>query len=190
MKMRIISSCGILLICLIFLIGIIGVVVSAIIPADVFSNIFTHTREYLSIQDDEVFFGMSLKKLIKIKGEPEEIHYDTCDTPFDLYIFDEQLYGFEAKGYYTFCKSFFGSYLMDSTIIIENLSYDDGEFLFNKVLNSFEEFYAKRNNFYKEEPESDGSTYIKISLGINTGATGIFCDIIYKDNSLIVNVDT
>ena len=40
-------------------------------------------KDYLAVQNDGVYFGMSLNSLKKIKGEPNQINKNICDTPFD-----------------------------------------------------------------------------------------------------------
>ena len=149
---------------------------------------FTKPKEYLSIQNDKVFFGMSTNELIKIKGDPIEINSDIGDTPFDEYVFIEKLFGYNTRGSYSFNKSFFGLKLQSAYFVVDNLNYDDAKLCIDNVLHSFESFYSKKNNFYNNGLQSNDVSYIETSFGTNDGATGISCDMVYKDNSLIINI--
>ena len=143
-------------------------------------------KEYLSIQNDNVYFNMSEKALEKIKGKPIEINHDIGDTPFDEYIFIEQIYRYQAKSSYAFYQSLFGLKLNRVFIEISNLTFDEAEEIIDQITNSLTSYYSNKKGYFNNGLQVKEDTF-NLVLGTNNGAIGNSFHIKYEDGNLTLS---
>lgn len=140
-------------------------------------------KDYVSIQDDNIYFGMSKNTLLRIKGQPFETAIQRGDTPMDEYVFQEILDGYAVCCTYVFYRN----RLLEVECIVEDISYEDALALSNRIEKRQKEQYVGKVGYYYEPFITNGSTSFNISHGTNTGPGGILFDINYVSGQLRIN---
>jgi len=161
-----------------FLVGI-YVAISMLYP-------LMYSKENVAIQNDGVHFFMTPGKLKKIKGKPLK-----CDkyniAPLMSYHYTEELYGYKAKSYYDFYTSFWGKWLSDVNIVIEDIELEDAKDLYEKVCESLINYHSTRerpaNEYYYYNDDYDGEAEFSCSLGVKSNGSpeGISVYVTYKN---------
>jgi len=155
--------------------GIIVLVVLLVLP-----------KEYLSIQNDGVYFNMTDKALEKIKGKSIEIEHNIGDTPFERYIYAEQMYGYQARCSYSFYKSLFGLRLRRVFVEISDISFDDANTVIDKINGTLINYYSNKRGYYNYGLQvEDNALYLV--LGTSSGAVGNSYHIKYENGNLTIS---
>lgn len=144
-------------------------------------------RDYVSIQDDGVYFGMSYNKLVKIKGQPYETLKSGLDTPFDYYSFHEEIDGYSAESTYVFDNSLFGADLFSVDVSVQIDDLEDAKNLFDSIYQRLTEYYKTKKNYYNDPVSQNGTNSYSASLGTNNGATGISVDLDLENYTLTIS---
>lgn len=143
-------------------------------------------RDYVSLQNDGVYWGMSDKALEAIKGKPQQINRNIGDTPFDEFVYNETIYGYQAQCRYGFFKSGWGRQLSNVYVMINNVNPETTEDLFQKITDPLVSSYSRRKGYYNEGMTGDATTGMGLTLGIHDGASGTTYDLIYDDGALMI----
>ena len=143
-------------------------------------------KTYISIQNDGVYFDMSEKQLMRIKGTPIKIDREIGDTPFDRYVFADQLYGYQAESEYHLLRTWSGLKLRRAFMEVKNLNYEAARELLDRITDSLKKQYSKKRGFYEKELQGDDISFFSFGLGVNEGATGIDFYVDYEDGTLLI----
>ena len=139
-------------------------------------------KQYLFINDNDVYFDMRKSSLLDIKGEPYEINKNIGDTPFDEYVYMEKIDSYEASFSYVMNKS----RLIEVSVYIENIDYDSALEISENILNKQERHYSGFSGYYRSDLETDESSEFTVSGGVISGATGLSFDYTYMSGDLII----
>lgn len=150
----------------------------------VWINTNDNQKDYLLIKDDDLYFGMTVRNLIDIKGEPDETCEDVGDTFFHEYVYQEKIEGYSANCIYGFQRS----HLQYATVTIDHMNYESAKDMTVRISGRQKEHYLKYDGYYCSEFEKDESAKsFSLSLGTNNGATGIALDFDYNDDTLTIS---
>lgn len=139
-------------------------------------------RNYLHIQDDGIYFGMSKARVSAIKGKPVETAQDIMDTPVLEYAYEENISGYPAQSSYHFIRS----RLVDVMISIPEIDFQQAQELVNALMDAQKEQYAQYNGYHCDDFESDEPDSFHISHGVSFGATGISYLYSYSSGTLSI----
>ena len=142
-------------------------------------------KDYLAIQNDDVYFGMSSLRLKWAKDVDYYERTNHSDTPLISYTFDEKIHGNTAKSTYFFRKTVFGEKLIRADITFENINYDIAKNIIEKMSDLFSKEYSVRTGFY-DNALIEQNNLLEKSLGVDTGATGISCTFEYSKSELYI----
>lgn len=171
-----------------FIIIPIVLIVIAVLLINYFLTLwYFNPKIYVSIQDDNVYYNMTVNDLIKIKGDPVEEYTETEVSPTQTYCFKENICGFSADSSYTFYKPFLGTRLTNVNITIYCNNSNEAKNLFNDIYERLSKNYKALDNYYNNGIVEISNTEFSAELGINNGATGILNQIIFSDNTLTIN---
>ena len=149
-----------------------------------------HPKEYLSFQDDSVYFLMTPRELKRIKGKPFKYVRKDGLSGRTWYYFTEDLYGHEAMGIYRFYRSFFGKQLIHANIVINDIELEDAKDLYEKVVQSLVDYYSTQKHYYYND-DYDSDAEFSCSLGIKSendpSWTSFYVN--YKDGDFSVSAD-
>ena len=149
-------------------------------------------EDLIGVQDDEVYFKMSPRQLIKIKGKPYKKSDDLKESLSMFYYFEENIYGNKCNSVYRFYKNL---QLCNLYAVIPVANETEGKELFYKINTHMTDVYSKKklnyaadyfNDGIVDKLETGGSLYTK--FGRKTGPGGQRVEIELKDNSLRIDV--
>jgi len=151
--------------------------------------IYSPKSNLVGLQNDKVYFGMSMSSLINIKGKPESISNSAVCEEKDMF-FNETLYGVKCKTSYSFLKAFFGQKLYAARVEVPIFNEQQGKDLFNKFNENMNAIYTQKKFHFNDGVKDNWDTSFEMEshFGTNDGATGIDVHIERSKELLTVSI--
>ena len=164
------------------IIGILIVVIAIILIVIVSIHLNT-SKNYLLIDNENVYFGMAASLLIETNGEPVEINKDISDTPQDEYIYTKEAFGKNMEiRYYLY-----DGQLVEGYFIFDNVSFDSALTITENIISKQKNYYSSKIGYYLSPLETDNTAQFKVSNGVGDGATGVSFDFEYIAGKLTIS---
>lgn len=146
-------------------------------------NFASKTKDFIFIEIDDFYFGMSNNDLIKMIGEPQDKNLNAYDASIDEYIYSTVVEQHNATYNFYFLKS----ELIEMCLTIEDIDYDFALSIVEDCMNKQKNYYSENDDYYSNEIETIGDTYFSVSNGVDNGATGISFDYEYSQGTLTLS---
>ncbi|MBC8611608.1 Uncharacterised protein [uncultured Ruminococcus sp.] len=158
-----------------------------IVVGGLFMCFLLSNKQYVAIQQEGAYFNMTSQTLLRLKGNPVEVYKNAGDTPSDIYVFQEEVYGYPAIGDYRIFRGGWKEQLIEVSFQISDLTLDEAQKICNQIYESVKAEYSDHQDFYNSGVQTDGVSYLKLECGTDTGATGISYDFNYEGGELSIS---
>ena len=149
---------------------LIGVFVLLILFIACAFSVKGHYIEILFIPQQGFGFGASSQKADAVFGAPTKTEKNVCDTGQTMRVYESFILD---KNAVITCYFTPGNKLIEMDIRWETDSIEDAHGLMDGITHIITDTSRDFEGFYKSETKSDSSGVASISLGVNSGATGL-----------------
>lgn len=163
---------------------IISIALVVLIIAGAFTAYFL-TRDYVGITGGAPYFGMTETMLKLQKGKPDEI-INLDEAQAVNLIYNEDVYGVDAKVTYSFSEAGVFSDLYDVKVHIENIDFGTARIIFNKTVNKQVGFRSDHQGYSYTDSSDITNEYLYTRIDTDYGPTGIVFEIEYINGGLTI----